>query len=129
MTTYEEELFEIYDDEEALFTEDERIAYKDSTHDIVSKVGYLIGVPKYRFEDGRYRLKLDLYETLDKNKTARIVRNLCIVRASIERNFGRINDMMRKEFKSIFNMPDLVPQDALNQLEFDGVASGACSRR
>ena len=78
-------------------------------------------MPKYRFEDGRYRLKLDLYETLDKNKTARIVRNLCIVRASIERNFGRINDMMRKEFKSIFNMPDLVPQDALNQLEFDGV--------
>lgn len=121
MTTYEEELFETYDDEEALFTEDERIAYKDSTHDIVSKVGYLIGVPKYRFEDGHYRLKLDLYETLDKNKTARIVRNLCIVRASIERNFGRINDMMRKEFKSIFNMPDLVPQDALNQLEFDGV--------
>ena len=121
MTTYEEELFEIYDDEEALFTEDERIAYKDSTHDIVSKVGYLIGVPKYRFEDDRYRLRLDLYETLDKNKTARIVRNLCIVRASIERNFGRINDMMRKEFKSIFNMPDLVPQDALNQLEFDGV--------
>ena len=121
MTTYEEELFEAYDDEEALFTEDERIAYKDSTHDIVSKVGYLIGVPKYRFEDDRYRLRLDLYETLDKNKTARIVRNLCIVRASIERNFGRINDMMRKEFKSIFNMPDLVPQDALNQLEFDGV--------
>lgn len=121
MTTYEEELFETYDDEEALFTEDERIAYKDSTHDIVSKVGYLIGVPKYRFEDDRYRLRLDLYETLDKNKTARIVRNLCIVRASIERNFGRINDMMRKEFKSIFNMPDLVPQDALNQLEFDGV--------
>lgn len=121
MTTYEEELFETYDDEEALFTEDERIAYKDSTHDIVSKVGYLIGVPKYRFEDDRYRLRLDLYETLDKNKTARIVRNLCIGRASIERNFGRINDMMRKEFKSIFNMPDLVPQDALNQLEFDGV--------
>ena len=121
MTTYEEELFETYDDEEALFTEDERIAYKDSTHDIVSKVGYLIGVPKSRFEDDRYRLRLDLYETLDKNKTARIVRNLCIVRASIERNFGRINDMMRKEFKSIFNMPDLVPQDALNQLEFDGV--------
>ena len=121
MTTFEEELFDTFDYEDPTFTEDERIAYKDSTHDIVSKVGYLIGVPKYRFEDGRYRLKLDLYETLDKNKTARIVRNLCIVRASIERNFGRINDMMRKEFKSIFNMPDLVPQNALNQLEFDGV--------
>lgn len=121
MPTYEEELYDLYEYEETEFTEDERIAYKDSTHDIVSKVAYLIGVPKSRFEDGKHRLKLDIYETLDKNKTARIVRNLCIVRASIERHFGRINDMMRKEYKSIFNMPDLVPRDALTQLDFDGV--------
>lgn len=122
MITYEEELFETYEDVDPMFEEDERIAYKDSTHDIVSKVAYLIGVPKYRFEDSKFRLKLDLYESLNKNKTARIVRNLCIVRASIERNFGKINDQMRKEFKSIFNMPDLVPREAINQLEFDGVS-------
>lgn len=121
MTTYEElYLAEDYDDFSA--TEDERVAYKDSTHDIVSKVGYLIGVSKSRFEDPRYHLKQEIYETLDKDKTARIVRNLCIVRTAIERNFGKINDQMRKEYRSIFNMPELVPRDALNQLEFDGIS-------
>lgn len=122
-TTYEDELYETYDyEEDLIFTEDERILYKDSTHDIVSKVAYLIGVPKYRFDSSAHRLKIDIYETLDKNKMTRIVRNLSIVRASIERNFGKINDLMRKEFKTIFNMPDFVPLEALTQLEFDGVS-------
>ena len=103
-------------------TEDERVAYQDSTHEIVSKVGYLIGVPKFRFEDSRHRLKLDIYDTLEKNKTARIIRNLSIVRASIERNFGKINEAMRKEYKTIFTIPDLIPRDVLDRLEMDGIA-------
>lgn len=119
--TNEEELYEDFDYENPTYTEDERVAYRDSTYDIVSKVGYLIGVPKYRFEDSRHRLKMDIFNTLEKNKTTRIVRNLSIVRASIERNFGKINDLMRTGYHTIFNMPDLVPGDALTQLERDGV--------
>ena len=43
METYTEDLIETYE----YFEEDERILYKDSTYDIVSKVAYLIGVPKH----------------------------------------------------------------------------------
>lgn len=116
METYTEELVET--DE---YMEDERILYKDSTYDIISKVAYLIGVPKHIFENEHEPPKMDLYISLDKDKNARIIRNLCIVRTAIERKFGKINDRMRMDFVSIFNMPEYVPQDALNQLTADGV--------
>jgi len=118
METYTEEL----DQENDYYEEDERILYKDSTYDIVSKVAYLIGVPKHIFENEHEPPKLDIYELLDKDKSARIVRNLCVVRAAIERRFGKINDKIRKEYKTIYSLPELIPQDALRQLELDGAS-------
>ena len=118
METYTEDLIETYEH----FEEDERILYKDSTYDIVSKVAYLIGVPKHIFENEHEPPKLEIYEALDKDKAARIIRNLCVVRAAIERKFGKINDKIRKEYKSIYSLPDLIPQDALRQLELDGAS-------
>lgn len=116
METYTEDLIETYE-----YLEDERILYKDSTYDIISKVAYLIGVPKSIFENEHEPPKMEIYQTLDKDKTARIVRNLCIVRSAIERNFGKINDKMRTEFKSVLSLPEYVPQEALTQLTRDGV--------
>lgn len=116
MEAYTEDLIETYE-----CYEDERILYKDSTYDIVSKVAYLVGVPKHIFENEYEPPRLDIYHALDKDKNARIVRNLCVVRAAIERKFGKINDKMRQEYKSFFNMPEYIPQDALNQLTADGV--------
>ena len=118
METYTEDLL----DTEEYFEEDERILYKDSTYDIVSKVAYLIGVPKHIFENEHEPPKLEIYEILDKDKAARIIRNLCVVRAAIERKFGKINDKIRKEYKSIYSLPDLIPQDALRQLDLDGAS-------
>lgn len=118
METYTEDLIETYE----YFEEDERILYKDSTYDIVSKVAYLIGVPKHIFENEHEPPKLEIYEILDKDKAARIIRNLCVVRAAIERKFGKINDKIRKEFKSIYSLPELIPQDSLRQLELDGAS-------
>lgn len=118
MEAYTEDLL----DTEEYFEEDERILYKDSTYDIVSKVAYLIGVPKHIFENEHEPPKLEIYETLDKDKAARIIRNLCVVRAAIERKFGKINDKIRKEYKSIYSLPDLIPQDVLRQLDLDGAS-------
>ena len=106
MEAYIEDLLET----EEYFEEDERILYKDSTYDIVSKVAYLIGVPKHIFENEHEPPKLEIYEILDKDKAARIIRNLCVVRAAIERRFGKINDKIRKEYKSIYSLPELIPQ-------------------
>lgn len=99
----------------------EIIAYKDSTYELVSKVAYLIGVPKRIFENEHEAPQLEIYEKLDKDKTARIVRNLCVIRTSIERNFKNINGKMRTEYRTIISMPEYVPTDSLNQLTADGV--------
>ena len=79
----------------------ERMTYKDSTYEIVSKVAYLIGVPKRIFENEHEPPKLEIFEKLDKDKNARIVRNLCMLRTSIERNYKKINDELSHSLKSI----------------------------
>ena len=57
METYTEEIV-TYEE-----FEDERIRYKDSTYDIISKVAYLIGVPKRVFENEYEPPKLGQYRT------------------------------------------------------------------
>lgn len=64
---------------------DERIAYKDSTYEIVSKVAYLIGVPVRMFENEHDPPKLEVYERLSQD-------NLCsgiALRASSTSSFLR----------------------------------------
>ena len=102
-------------------TEADRITYKDSTYEIVSKVAYLIGVPKRIFENEHEAPKLDIYERLEADKTARIIRHLCIIRTAIERNFKHINEKMKFEYVSIISMPEYVPKESLNQLSADGI--------
>ena len=102
-------------------SEEDKITYKDSTYEIVSKVAYLIGVPKRIFDNEHEAPKLDIYDRLEADKTARIIRHLCIIRTAIERNFKYINDRMRFEYSSIINMPEYVPQESLNQLSADGI--------
>ena len=94
----------------------ERMTYKDSTYEIVSKVAYLIGVPKRIFENEHEPPKLEIFEKLDKDKNARIVRNLCMLRTSIERNYKKINDELSHSLKSIYSMPEYIPADSFNQL-------------
>ena len=65
----------------------ERITYKDSTYVVISKVAYLIGVPKRLFENEHEPPQLEVFQQLENDKNARIIRNLCIIRTAIERNF------------------------------------------
>ena len=104
-----------------VYQEDERIRNRDSTHEIVSKVAYLIGVYRWHFEQSDEPLRLDIYDELDLLKNARILRNLCMVRSAAERWFGKINEQIQKEFKSIYSVPEYMPQDALEQLRADGI--------
>lgn len=101
---------------------DKRIAYKDNTYDIVSKIAYLIGVPKRIFENEYETPKIEIYNELEQDKAARIIRHLCIVRTSIERKFKHINEGMRFECRTIFSMPDYVPAESLQQLSADGIS-------
>lgn len=102
-------------------TEEDIKHYKGSTYDIVSKVAYLIGVPKRIFENEHTPPKIEIYEKFEVNKTARIVRNLCRIRTAIERNFKRINGLMR--LPSVTNsVLDYLPSDGIRQLADDGIS-------
>ncbi|MCD7776681.1 MAG: hypothetical protein LUH54_04855, partial [Firmicutes bacterium] len=102
-------------------TDEDRKVYKDSTYEIVSKVAFLIGVPKRIFENEHEAPKMEVYEKLDLDKSARIIRHLCIIRTSIERNFKHINEKMRMEYRSIISMPEYIPSESISQLSMDGV--------
>lgn len=94
----------------------EQIAYKDSTYEIVSKVAYLIGVPLRIFKNEHEPPKIEIYNRLEQDKNARIIRNLCIIRTAIERNYRKINDIMRMEYRGLLSMPEIIPASSMQQL-------------
>lgn len=95
--------------------------YPNSTYMIVSKMAYLLGVPKTIFENEHEPPKLEFYHQLDQNKNARIIRNLCIIRTGIERHFQKIKTAMRYDLKNIDSLPQFIPPECAQQLWRDGV--------
>lgn len=91
------------------------------TLDLVSLVGYLIGVPERIFESDAEPLQLSIYKQLDTNKNARIIRHLCIIRTAIERNYRHINLKMKTEFKTILSVPEYIPNESIQTLSNDGI--------
>ena len=100
----------------------EQIAYKDSTYELVSKVAYLIGVPLRIFQNEHEPPKIEIYDRLEQDKNARIIRNLCIIRTAIERNYRKINDIMRMEYRGLLSMPEILPMSSMQQLSNDGIS-------
>ena len=96
--------------------------YQSSTHTITSTVAYLIGVEKRHFEADGGALKMDIFRDMDRNKNARIIRNLCMLRTAIEQNHSAINYQMKWELKNLHSFPDLIPQESLRELEADGIS-------
>ena len=65
---------------------------------------------------------LDIYEKLDKNTNARIIRELCRLRSAIERNFGLINSKIQYEYKTLMTIPEYIPVDAIMYLSGEGIS-------
>lgn len=92
-----------------------------NTYELVSKVAYLIGVSRRIFENENEPPQMDVFLRLEQDRPARIVRHLCILRTSIERNFKLISEAMRFQFRTLYSMPQWVPSESLRQLDEDGV--------
>lgn len=90
-------------------------------YEIISIVAYLIGVPKRIFENEHEAPKMEYYERLKTDKGARIIRNLCMTRTSVIRNFLKICHGIQRENKTIIGMPELVDEKVLLELSNDGV--------
>lgn len=96
--------------------------YKNSTKVIISTIAYLIGVKKQIFENEHEPPQLDVYEKLDTNTNARIIRELCRLRSAIERNFGQINSKIQYEYKTLMTIPEYIPKDAIMYLSDMGIS-------
>lgn len=94
---------------------------REDTYDIISKVAYLIGVPKSIFENEYQSPQIEIYNKLEEDKNARIIRNLCSLRTAIERNFKTINDRMRNEYCSFYSAIEGVASENINILLEDGI--------
>ncbi len=99
-----------------------QIEYPNSTYEVISKVAYLIGVPLRIFELEHEPPKIEVYQELQKNKNARIIRNLCMLRTAIERNYRELNYQITHDLKNLHTLPDLIPQESLIGLEADGIS-------
>ena len=100
----------------------ERVVYHhNSTRVIISKVAYLIGVNEKHFVNDYDPPELEIYEGLEKNDNAKIIRELCRLRTAIERNFRHINTIIQREFRTIMSMPEYVPLDAIKYLSEKGI--------
>lgn len=112
--------------EQAIDTETEELSKREKyrerrgeEYDIVSKVAFLIGVPDSHWKSQYTGLDADIYEQLNENKNARIIRNLCGLRTEIERNFKRFSMLILMELKNLHTIPQT--QAMVNQLHKDGI--------
>ena len=69
------------------------------SREIVSKVGYLLGVTTSVFEDDR--LDKTYFDELNQYKEARIVRNLCILYTMLNRHFAKIQGELKNNLKNL----------------------------
>ena len=70
--------------------------------EIVSKVGYLLGVGKDIFDSGE--LLPEVYDELEKNQNARMVRNLCFLFTCIEHCYKQLQMQMVDDRESLHSM-------------------------
>ncbi len=95
--------------------------FYNNTYTVISTVAYLIGVPERIFQSEFESPRQEIFDRLEKEKSARIIRNLCILRTAIERNFKNINDKMHFEYKGLMSMPEYIPPEVLSQLSKDNI--------
>lgn len=99
------------------------------TYQLVSKIGYLGGVKRSVFENEYEPLQMDVYQDLENLRHARIIRNLCMIRTAFERKFMAINNELKYSFKSLRDMPELIPQDSLRILTEEGIVLQKVNQR
>lgn len=100
-------------------TTDPIINVKEGEQEISSTLAYLLGVSVTYMK--QTPLRMIFFPKLNDNKHARIIRNLCILRTDIMKNYKTICAKLKTDFKSILSMPDLISDTAIKQLNKDGI--------
>ena len=116
-------------DENSDDTEQVNIKQYENKFEIVTRVAFLCGVADYHFT-GENRIFIEnVYETLNSDAKALLVRNLCLLRNSIEHNFKKISNAMNREGRSFFGLTEYFPQESLTFVEAQGIRLPTTSRQ
>ena len=94
---------------------------RGAKYEIVSHVAYLIGVKENIFDNEKEPPLREVYDKLKKNKNARIIRNLCILRTQLEMRFKKVCDAMQHESRSLMGMPEYLSTETMQELSDDGI--------
>lgn len=86
------------------------------TKEIVTTIGYMIGVKKNILEQCFGEEYHELLQTLYVNKETSIIRYLCKLRTTLMQKFKKTDDEMRFNLKNLNSM-DFYDQDSIKQLE------------
>lgn len=92
---------------------------QEGAQEISSTISYLLGLNASYIKSGS--LRLSYFRRLQANKPARIVRNLCIIRTDIMKNYEYICAEQTSERKTLLHMPKLVSGCAIQQLSSDRI--------
>lgn len=65
---------------------------------------------------------IEVFQNLEQDKDARIIRNLCRLRTAIEQNYTQILYEFRYNMKSLHTLPQMIPTECLTELERDGIS-------
>lgn len=95
--------------------------YHHAKYNIISLVAYLIGVEKRHFENEYEPPQIEIYNSLDSNKSARMIRNLCMIRTALEKNYTAVRSAFYYEVKNLVTLPEYIPVDSVTQLANDGI--------
>lgn len=95
--------------------------YRSSTMHIVSKFAYLAGLSKSFFEKEENPLSLTIFDELEENKNAKIIRCLTKIRMSIILNFTNIHNAMKFDMKNLDTLPDFIDQQDIKYLRKNGI--------
>ena len=95
--------------------------YLNNTYEIISKVGFLIGVNKGIFENENSTLDYNWFLLMEKEKSARIIRNLCALRTQLFRQYKKINPQIFYNMKNLDTLPEYISPELLQELEEDGI--------
>ena len=100
----------------------ENTYYRENDHyEIVSTFAYLIGVKKELFERGNSTLDMKIFDKLETDKNARIIRELCTLRTEVERGFIHICKAVQQDYRSISTLHEMVTTGFIDDLEKSGI--------
>ncbi len=88
---------------------------------LISTIGFLIGVPEQVFKNEHEPPQIEIYDQLKYNKNACILRNLCMLRTAIIRNFKKINYELYHNYRLLTSLDEYIPMSCLTELSACGI--------